>query len=734
MNRITRPLACVFSLWFVAAGLVAVAPRAAGQPLADHVPQDALIYVGWAGAEHLGPGFEQSNLKAFLDASSIRELINESLPRLFENLGHQDQDSEAFFSFLAAVGKPMWRHPSAIYFGGMDVANPDMPMPKMAFLCQAGADAKDMVREFNGLLQKYGPPPLPHKVEESDGLVVISIGNVEVSAAKKPAVPISQRKEFVQALAGAGAKQPLAIVYADAEGGLEQIDSLTNQFAPDPAKKKWAQVKEALGLSGLKRIVWAGGFDGKDWATQALVEAPEPRTGLVKALLDTRPLSDEALKAVPATATMAFAGHLDVAGLLGEIRAMVKKIDEDASREFEGGLEQIKQAIGMDLQGDILEALGDEWAMYVDPSVGGEGVLGLTIVNRLKDAGKAEQAFTQLEQLANGAIKEAMVREKIVFSFQTAKQGDLTIHYFAIPVIAPAWAIKDGNLYLALYPQVISGAANHVAKKGPSILQNQAFQAIRQRLSNRGQTQITGFEFTDLPRVTADGYQEILMLTRAWLGTADLLGAKTPALVLPTLSKLKPLLAPSGAVYWSDAGGWHYKSVSPFPGSDFLAMGGMGSLVATQQAVSIGVLLPALAEARRNADRIKSASNLRQIGQAMLLYANENKGAFPGSFGEMLLTQDIAADAFLNPQSKTKPPAGKNAEEMAVWVNQNSDYVYLGAGRRSNVGADVLLAHEKILPDTQYVNILYGDGHVEFVHVSEARRQIDQQAKKKAGQ
>ena len=81
-----------------------VAPRGVvAQPLAEHVPQDALVYIGWAGAEHLGPAYQQSNLKAFLDASNIPELVNESLPRLLENLGHQDQDSEAFLSFVAAV-------------------------------------------------------------------------------------------------------------------------------------------------------------------------------------------------------------------------------------------------------------------------------------------------------------------------------------------------------------------------------------------------------------------------------------------------------------------------------------------------------------------------------------------------------------------------------------------------------------------------------------------------------
>src|SRR5687767_14299110 len=146
----------------VIATLSLLTPRGAvAQPLAEHVPQDALVYIGWAGADHLGPAYQQSNLKAFLDASNIPELVNESLPRLLENLGHQDQDSEAFLSFVAAVGKPMWKYPSAFYFGGLDLANPDFPMPRLAFICQAGKDAPAMVAEFNGLLQKYGAPPIP---------------------------------------------------------------------------------------------------------------------------------------------------------------------------------------------------------------------------------------------------------------------------------------------------------------------------------------------------------------------------------------------------------------------------------------------------------------------------------------------------------------------------------------------------------------------------------------------
>src|SRR3954451_21214718 len=46
-------------------------------------------------------------------------------------------------------------------------------------------------------------------------------------------------------------------------------------------------------------------------------------------------------------------------------------------------------------------------------------------------------------------------------------------------------------------------------------------------------------------------------------------------------------------------------------------------------ALLISILLPSLNRARETANRVKCASNLRQIGQAILLYANENKQQYP---------------------------------------------------------------------------------------------------------
>jgi len=46
-------------------------------------------------------------------------------------------------------------------------------------------------------------------------------------------------------------------------------------------------------------------------------------------------------------------------------------------------------------------------------------------------------------------------------------------------------------------------------------------------------------------------------------------------------------------------------------------------------ALLISILLPSLNRARETANRVKCASNLRQIGQAILLYSNDNRGSYP---------------------------------------------------------------------------------------------------------
>src|SRR5947208_12537470 len=83
-------------------------------------------------------------------------------------------------------------------------------------------------------------------------------------------------------------------------------------------------------------------------------------------------------------------------------------------------------------------------------------------------------------------------------------------------------------------------------------------------------------------------------------------------------------------------------------------------------ALLISILLPSLNRARETANRVKCASNMRMIGQALLLYANENHGAYPPRLEDLLLTQDITSDAFVCPSSSdTAAPGAAGAGQAA---------------------------------------------------------------------
>jgi prepilin-type processing-associated H-X9-DG protein len=130
--------------------------------------------------------------------------------------------------------------------------------------------------------------------------------------------------------------------------------------------------------------------------------------------------------------------------------------------------------------------------------------------------------------------------------------------------------------------------------------------------------------------------------------------------------------------------------------------------------VLIAILLPSLNRAREVANRVKCASNMRQIGQAIQLYANQYHGEYPPDLPTLLKAESvISPNVFVCPSSNDTNATGPGDLDSGG----HDSYVYLGKGLTTSIADPTLPVLYEV--DTHHVNganFLFTDGHVEFMN------------------
>ncbi|HMB95994.1 MAG TPA: hypothetical protein VKK61_08150, partial [Tepidisphaeraceae bacterium] len=548
-----------------------VAP-ALGQPLADRVPNDALVYIGWRGGSDVPAQYADSHLKAVLDNCKIRELFSQFLPQAVARFSASNPQARQPLETMQYILSQVWSHPTAFYFAGVAINTPQ-PMPKLAIICQAGTDAAAIQQRIQTLLDSSGEPT-PIRCFVADDFVIVAIGYMQ--AADAMAVPgsgLATSSSFTTAMKQVQA-DPVFAAYVDVEKVLDIVESMAQLSPDEQAREKVPKAIDALGLRGLKRIVCTSGFDGKDWMSQTFVDAPSPRTGLLE-MLDAAPISPDLLKSIPADSTFVATMRFDAAKLITKIREAAGQVDPRAQQIVDMATGAVQVALAKNPLTDVLQPLGEDWAIYCSPSVAGNGALEIVGVNHLNDPAKAQASLpTASINLSNWiAVALAHERSQVTITEKSTQIDGQRIYYFGLPIVAPAWTINNGNLYFGLYPQTAAAAARWTTLNQPSILDNEKFVALQKRL---GVSNACSVSFYDLPATISNGavYQQWLVIDR-YCGFGDLFGLTLPEPLLPMMNILQQHLSPAGSAAWVDAAGYHSKSISPFPGSTLLSEPGM---------------------------------------------------------------------------------------------------------------------------------------------------------------
>ena len=121
------------------------------------------------------------------------------------------------------------------------------------------------------------------------------------------------------------------------------------------------------------------------------------------------------------------------------------------------------------------------------------------------------------------------------------------------------------------------------------------------------------------------------------------------------------------------------------------------------------ILLPSLNRAREQANAVKCAGSMRQIGMALHVYAEKNKGRFPDSVDALVKQGYLKAPVQGCP---THGPAGGGGGGAGQTVTPPG-YVYIGKGLKDSSEASVVLLYEEPAHNGG-MNVLYSDGQVEY--------------------
>ena len=465
---------------------------------------------------------------------------------------------------------------------------------------------------------------------------------------------------------------------------------------------------------------------------QAFAEAPSPRKGLLS-MMDGKPIDMQMLKAVPDNADVVMGGSFDINKFITVLHDGVTQVDTDAGQKMTQGLGLVSMYIGRDFQKDVLAPLGEHWLAYTSPTIAGRGGLGAVMINDVNDPAKASSGLFTVQAAAFNTLRPYLPKY-ISLRCNTIKSGDLSITYFAVPLISPAWAVQGKSMYFGLYPQSVISGAHFAASGGKSIADNDNFNAVRciKRLASAPDN-LTGFTYMDFTQTAGDGYQTLLALSRLVLGAGDIFGVPSPEPVVPTLDVILPHIKPGGSISYVDDAGWHSRGVQAFPGMELLNSGNNSIMsMLPQLGQYVGIMLPALSRARMQAQNVGDASNLRQIGVSCMLYANDNHGHLPQSLGETSKYINNPRVYLRTDHADAAAAAiGLPPDQLKDWIDQNSDWVYLGNGQKisgmHNI-AQTVLAYQKGDPGPNgWLAVLFADGHVQTMSQDELQQVLAKQ-------
>jgi hypothetical protein len=530
-------------------------------PLAGHVPAGVALYVGWAGRPQHWPGYQSSHLPEILKDSHFADFFSQDVAAIIAARANGNQASITNARKAGNIAMLFLHHPFAMYVLPMNKAHGQKF--STALIVHAGKDRDKILAKLKALQahhltygQKSANPRMQTGVSGAYVYFLENPAPAILNALRGRGRTLNSDSSFQQAVPHSIAHPALGVYVNFGLAGS------AGKTLPAFVKSHPQAGKLLKGLNfnqqfrRYKTYSMTAGFAGGQWhqANFLAYQVPPARSGHAAALL----------KLAPINALSAAVFHLNLTTITNGLLAAAKAGGQ--RRQINQALETVNQMTGVDLQQDLVHALGSRWLMYELPSHGLPAYNGYVLVNRLQHPNRLMQALAVLMPVAvmggNAMIKQRGMNGDTL-SMNSVQMGNVTINEIGTSAALLCYAIDNNHFFITLNLNAMRAAIAQESAK-TSVLDNHAFQKVIEQLGHPAFPATVSF--TNSPKLLSAGYQLLTQEISAPLLT--IAGVELPVSldhIVPPLKDLTAAIEPSGSVSWFDHAGWHEHSISAFP-------------------------------------------------------------------------------------------------------------------------------------------------------------------------